>query len=175
MELQTTLLQFMLQVPLHFIPLTREYAERKGLSERLIRRMLERQGWLVWRASSIGAHTRPDAWPNVKRKYGMLEGLLPQGQHAYLTYLNTVHHGLPDYLCHRRGEWKFVECKMGHEQLLESQERCIPKLQARGFPVEVFVLAEPCTKARRGTLHLDTRAKEVHDRQLRLKRRWKRR
>ncbi len=73
-----------------------------------------------------------------------------------LQYWSFVHHGLPDYACFRNGEFLFVECKLGHEQLSTLQKKCIGKLQNLGFTVEVHKLVEDCTKRREATVELLT-------------------
>lgn len=156
-----------------FVPMNKRYDERRGLSERVLRQRLERHGWTVWRSASIGAHKNPEAWPNVRRKYAALHDLLSsQWNPDELEYLARVHHGLPDFLCHRRKEWKFVECKLGHEQLSERQKTCIRRLQHLGFLVEVHKLAEPCTKLREAVVTLETGEKIVREKQLRIKQKY---
>lgn len=169
---QTTLIEFYAFVRFCFIPMRGSPENRHGLSERTIRRMLEREGWTVWRGGSIGAHRLPDAWPAVQRKYGLLAELLGE-QHDLLALLAHVHHGMPDFLCYRRGEWKFVECKLGHEQLSARQKICIERLQALGYVVEVHKLVEDCTKTRLASVDVRNGTKRVHDRQTRLKLHWR--
>ena len=47
-------------------------AKRLGLSERLVRERLERNGWTVWRGGFIHALRRRELFPNVKTKYATL-------------------------------------------------------------------------------------------------------
>lgn len=169
---QTTLHEFLF-VTHFYVPMRRQFLERRGLAERELKARLERQGWTVWRCDLIGiVHERgDDLYPNVRRKYELLEAVLERrrpGLHEEIRYLVAVHHGAPDFLCERLGELKLVECKLGHEQLLASQRACIPKLQAMGLCVEVHKLVEECTKVRAAEVNLTTGKKNVKEQQLRL-------
>jgi hypothetical protein len=55
---------------------------------------------------------------------------------------------MPDFLCFRSGMFKFVECKLIYEQLSSRQKRCIGRLQALDFAVEVHKVVDHRTKAR---------------------------
>ena len=55
---------------------------------------------------------------------------------------------MPDFVCYRNGEFKFVECKFKHEPLSKKQKKCIKRLQKMGFKVEIHKLVGPETKAR---------------------------
>ncbi len=157
-----------------YLPLPDRYQEvpRRGLSERLVKRRLEQRGWKVWRGALLNILRRAELYPVVRRKYELLKELLDQrhpGTFEVLELLAAVHHGLPDFLAYHPAEgFRFVECKLGHEQLLESQKRCFPKLQALGFAVEVHVLVESCTKTRRAVVDFEAAEKRVLERQLRL-------
>ncbi len=144
---------------------------RKGMSERELRKRLERQGWTVWRGALINILRRDELYPNVRRKYEILKELL-QDHHPHhfelLEYYCAVHHGLPDFLCFRNKEFLFVECKLGHEQLLPGQKICIQKLQKLGFKVEVHKLVQDCTKTRLALVDLEEGEKIVIEKQLRL-------
>jgi DNA polymerase elongation subunit (family B) len=156
-------------IPHYFIPIKREYKSRKGLSERLIKRRLEKQGWEVWRGGLLNILKEQEIYPNVKRKYEKLMDLMEEYQKdklPHMQYISTVHHGMPDFLCFRKGEFKFVECKLGHEQLSKRQKKTITKLQQLGFRVEVFKLSEACTKTIRSTLNVNNGTKRVFAKQL---------
>jgi len=150
--------------------------KRSGLSERLIKHRMEKQGWIVWRGGTIGIMRGDKIYPNVLRKYTLLHQLLEKhkpGMHRILEYINDVHHGIPDFICYRYGVFKFVECKLGHEQLSHGQKECIRKLKTFGFLVEVHKLADPCTKTREADINLDTGEKDIIKKQTRLKLHWR--
>jgi len=172
---QTLLSEFWNTVTFRYVPMRRKVLERKGLAERELKARLERQGWTVWRGELIGIlrnEEGPDGegiYPNVRKKYELLGELLERHhpeKKEYLEYLAAVHHGLPDFLCFRLNVFKFVECKLGHEQLRHSQKKCIPKLLAMGFEVEVHKLVEECTKVRVAAVNLENGHKTVRERQL---------
>jgi len=150
-----------------FIPQMRLPEERKGYSERIIKSRLEKQGWEVWRGGSIGIVRRDDIYPNVRRRYYRLCELLEKEHPGTLEHLQYLcsQAGMPDFICYRRKIWKFVEAKLGHEQLSPTQKRCIAKLQQLGFKVEVHKIAMPETKARVADVNLLMRTREVRERQ----------
>jgi len=160
----------------YFIPIPKTHPQRKGLSERTAKRRLEKQGWDVWRSELLDVLKEPEIYPNVRRKYEKLI-LLLQKYHPkelpYLKYLNFVHHGMPDFLCFRKGEFKFVECKLGHEQLSSRQKKTITELQRLGFKVEVLKIAETCTKTIRSSVNLMTGKKIIFAKQMILKKAWR--
>ncbi len=173
---QTLLSEFRHAVLVRYVPMRRCFLERKGLAERELKTLLERRGWTVWRGELVGILRRAkydgeELYPNVRTKYELLGELLerhhPETKER-LEYLAAVHHGLPDFLCFRLSEFRFVECKLGHEQLRRSQKRCIPKLLALGFDVEVHVLVDGCTKARVATLDLKSGRRCIREQQLAL-------
>lgn len=171
---QTTLLDFLKvnYITFIFIPIKKVYRSRRGLSERQLRKRLEKQSWTVWRGNLINIIRDKGIYPNIKRKYSLLCTLLEKyhpGKLEYLQYLCEVHHGLPDFICFRNGVFKFVECKLGYESLSKQQKRCIPKLQALGFSVEVHKLVEQCTKTRLAIVNLSTGQKNIKERQMMLK------
>ena len=129
------------------------YASRYGLSERQIRRKLEKHGWIVWR----GGFFHSLEYPNVKRHYERLDTLLQRDWpfvYEEVKYIAYVHHGMPDFVYYHPvlHRWKWVECKLGHEQLSDRQVKTIGRLERLGFVVEVHKLAEPCTKTTKGSL-----------------------
>jgi len=161
-----------------YVPMRREFPSRHGLSERELRRRLVRQGWMVWRGGLIDIVRQSEIYPNVRRRYELLCSLLEKhrpGTLDELQYLCAVHHGMPDFVCFRNGAFKFVECKLGHEGLSVRQKACISRLQEMDFPVEVHKLAEPRTKARVAAVDFAARRKRVLEKQMRLKRRWRKR
>jgi len=142
----------------------------------MIRQRLEREHWTVWRGGILGVEKEHDTWPNVKRKYLLLRGLLEDHHPEHvdeIEYLCKVHHGMPDFICYRRGMFKFVECKLGHEQLSQRQKHCITRLQQLGFSVEVHKFVHRCTKVRTAIINLETGEKKIVEKQLRLKLVWK--
>jgi hypothetical protein len=159
-----------------YVPMRRKRDDMRGFSESELKRRLEKQGWTIWRGGNLGITRRDEIYPNVKRKYELLNALLEQefpGQLELLQYICAVHHGMPDYLCYRKDtrEWKFVECKLIYEQLSDRQKICIAKLQGMGFPVEVHKLIDHRTKTRRAGVDLSTGQKRILEKQLRLPRR----
>lgn len=164
-----------METVVHYVPMRREFPSRHGLSERELRRRLEKQGWQVWRGGLLHTSWDFESWPNVLRKYDELRGLLERhapGKLEELQYLSSVHHGMPDFICFRDGAFKFVECKLGHEALSVRQRKCIPKLQDLGFMVEVHKLVPGESRPRRARVELGSRRKVVVEKQMRLTRRW---
>lgn len=142
---QTKLTQFHALVQVAY-PVPHRYRTRKGLSEKMIRKKLEKKGYLVWRGAMI--HTKEHEYPNVEKKYRLLADLLEEhrpGTLEQLRYMSRMS-GMPDFFCYRDGEFKFVECKLGYECLSERQKKCIGKLQQMGFEVEVHRLVDKQTK-----------------------------
>ena len=163
-----------MQVLFLYTPI-RSTPKHRGLAEQVVRKRLETQGWLVWRSSLINITRSEDVYSRVLRKYLLLEELLERhnpGSIEELRYLNEVHHGMPDFLCFRRGGFLFVECKFCNEQLTIGQKKCIPKLIALGFPVEVHKIVSHTTKVRKAIVDLESGEKFVMEKQLRLKRKY---
>jgi len=155
-------------ISIRCVPIRREYACNTGLSERYFRRVLEKQGWLVWRGGSIDMLRRDELYPNVRRKYGKLISLLSlhhPDKLQLLQYWCAVHHGMPDFICYRKGRFKFVECKFKHEQLSKRQKLCIQKLQALGFKVEVLKFVDPSTRTIRARINYKTKEKIILEKQ----------
>ena len=75
---------------------------------------------------------------------------------------------MPDFICYRRGRFKFVECKLGHEQLSKRQKICIKKLRQYGYAIEVHKIVDPCTKVWKAIVDIDTGKRNVIDVQLRM-------
>ena len=86
-----------------------------------------------------------------------------------LRYFSNVQHGMPDFICYKNRQFKFVECKLGYESLSKRQKKCIQKLLDLGFEVEVHKLVETCTKARRAVMNIENGKKLVMEKQTRLK------
>ncbi len=144
-------------------------ATRRGFSEHVIRRRLERRGWQVWRPDLLCAQHE---YLVVRRKYGRLVALLDRfhpGLHEELRYLCAVHHGLPDFLCFH-GSFLFVECKLGYEPLSWRQRQCFRKLLRLGFRVEVHVVAGQRQRSSLAELDLVSGEKIVVERQCSLAR-----
>jgi hypothetical protein len=158
-------------IPYVYVPIRKHTAARKGLAERVLRKRLERAGWRVWRGGYLHASRKPELYPVVERAYKELTALLDTHYAAareHLQYLCVVHHGMPDLICYRQGVFKFVECKLEHEQLLQSQKQCIPKLLALGLSVEVHKLVGTSTKVREALVNIESGEKRIADRQLTL-------
>jgi hypothetical protein len=158
----------------------RRRPDMHGFSEEELKKRLERHGWTVWKGGLIGITRRKELYPNVERKYSRLKELLLRDFPEFveeLEYINAVHHGMPDYICFRnwnhKKEWKFVECKLMHEQLSARQKICIRKLQAMGFAVEVQKLVDHRTKMRHAEVDLENKLKRIRERQTTLKGRGK--
>lgn len=159
-----------------YVPIPKSYATRHGLAEKKLRQRLEKQSWTVWRGSAFNILKMLDSYPNVVRKYTLLLELIVKhhpNKLEELQYLCAVHHGMPDFVCFRNGKFKFVECKLGHEQLSMRQKKCIKKLQQLGFEVEVHKLVEPGTKLRTAMVNPMNNDKRVIEKQQRLKLKWK--
>ena len=166
-----TLLQDFKTVKVVCVPIPKSKT-KFGLSEKHAKKRLEKSGWEVWRGGNIGLQRRYETYLNVKRKYEKLSDLLNKQypeQHDYLMLLCAVHHGMPDFLCHRNGVFKFVECKLGYESLSKRQKVCINKLLQLGFAVEVHKIVEKQTKTRIADLNLVTGQKIIKDAQKMLK------
>jgi len=142
--------------------------QKRGLSERIVKQRLEKQGFLVWRGGFLYATKTDDPYPNVYKKYKLVEGLLDKykpGTKEPLQYMCRVNHGMPDYLIFRRGFFKFVECKLIYEQVSWRQKICISKVQKLGFEVEVHRVVNDSTKTRRAEIDLFTGEKKVIEKQ----------
>ena len=171
-ERKTTLFEFF-TVPCLYLPFPHP-ATSKGFAEKVVRRRLEKKGWIVWRGGSLH-NARRDVFPNVKEKYRLFEHLMDRyvpGKKEFLQYLSSSQHGMPDFLCFFHGTFLFVECKFRHEQLSERQKKCIARLQKHGFHVEVHKVVTKETKVRRAVLELHTGRKHVLEQQKRLCKVW---
>ena len=146
-----------------FIPIPKKYKNRKGLSEKILKKRLEKQGWTVWRGGLINIIRNSEIYPSVRKKYALLCILLKKHDKnlEYLQYICEVHHGMPDFICYRNNKFKFVECKLGYESLSKRQKKCIKKLQDLGFKVEVHKLVEKQTKTRLANINLNTGQKKI--------------
>ncbi|MEM3154738.1 MAG: VRR-NUC domain-containing protein [Candidatus Woesearchaeota archaeon] len=171
---QSTLLEFELTVITEYIPMRKyPYKTRHGLAELQLRKRLEKQGWQVWRGGFVNA-IAADAYPAVKRKYAQLSELILElyGERAldFLCYLCAVQHGMPDLVCYhpQKKEFKFVECKFGHEQLSSRQIMTIKHLIDAGFVVEVHKLVDDATKTRKAEVNLVTKEKKVLEKEMKL-------
>lgn len=140
---------------------------RKGLSERYIRKKLERNGWTVWRGGML--HVTEHEYPNVEKKYKKLDKILKNYScYKQLRYLSAIHHGMPDFICYKNRELKFVECKLEYETLSRRQITCISELQKLGFTVEVHRLVKECTKDRVVDMNMEFKKKLVLEAQTKL-------
>ncbi|MCX6709119.1 MAG: VRR-NUC domain-containing protein [Candidatus Woesearchaeota archaeon] len=173
---QSTLLEFEIPVLTVYIPIRKyPYKSRQGLAELQLRKRLEKQGWQVWRGGFVHA-IAADVYPAVKRRYVQLAELITElyGDKALdlLCYLCTVHHGMPDLVCYNPAlkQFKFVECKLGHEGLSDRQVVTIQRLQEAGFQVEVHKLVEECTKTRKAEVNLATKEKKILEKEMKLTR-----
>ena len=75
---------------------------------------------------------------------------------------------VPDFLCYRAGEFKFVECKLDYEQLSYRQKKCIQRLHVLGYPVEIHKTVTR-SKRRLGILNIDHGRTAVTERQASMK------
>lgn len=131
-----------------------KYKSMHGLSESQIKRHLEKYGWRLWRGGFLREEWHQDSpHPVVRRSYTELLTLLqlthpPQD----LAFLYSFPAGMPDYLAYNPSlkQFKFIECKLGHETLSQRQRETFTLLEEHGFIVEVWKLVYPCTKTRRG-------------------------
>lgn len=167
---------YMTVIPFLYIPRTRPFKSNKGLSEKRLKRRLEKQGWMTWKTSAINITREAEIYPNVKKKYEKLNYLLEKHHPntlEYLQYIAAVHHGLPDFICFK-GYFKFVECKRNHEPLSNRQKICIEKLRKLGFVVEVHKLVEAPTKTRLALINIHTNEKDIREKQLTITKLYKR-
>ena len=169
---QTTLLEFGLKITTVYVPIRNyPYKTRHGLAEIQLRRRLEKQGWQVWRGDFIHL-LWTDVYPSVRRKYDQLSNLLIEHfgveMMDTLGYFSYVHHGIPDFLCYNpiSREFKFVECKLGHEQLSARQVLTIQKLKNVGFTTEVHKLVDACTKVRKAEVNIALNKRDVVEKEL---------
>ncbi|MFW5746974.1 MAG: DNA polymerase domain-containing protein [Nanoarchaeota archaeon] len=152
-----------------------KHKTRSGLSERRLKARLQRMGWEVWRGGLFHVMRHGALFPNVEKKYHKLFDLMDHhhpGVRPKLEYLSAVHKGMPDFIAFRNGQFLFVECKLGHEQLSNRQRFCIKRLQELGFVVEVHKLVDECTKSCTAKIDLHTKEKRVEEKQMRLKLHW---
>jgi hypothetical protein len=154
-----------------YIPITKQYKSNKQLSEKQIKKRLEKDGWEVWRGGYLQCTRYSELYPNVEKKYSRVPLLLGKALEC-LQYLSVVHHGMPDFFCHRKGIIKFVECKLGHEQLSKAQKKAIERIQELGIKVEVHKLVYGCTKIRTANVNLRNGEKKIIEKQERLKLRY---
>lgn len=169
---QSNLLEFGLKVVTVYVPIRKyPYKTRHGLAELQLRKRLEKQGWKVWRGGFVHA-IAADVYPAVRKRYLELAELIMElkGEKAldFLCYLCTVHHGMPDLVCYNPAsqEFKFVECKLGHEGLSNRQVITIKRLVDAGFNVEVHKLVDDCTKTRKAEIDLIANKKRILEKQL---------
>jgi len=164
---QTMISEHTPRIQLVYVPIGNySYKTQQGLAERQLRKRLEKQGWTVWRGGNFNLlRQQNNAYPSVRKAYEKLFQKIVVSHGApmleRLQYICSVHHGMPDFICWRRGQWKFVECKRGHEQLSARQKTCVRILQEMGFAIEVHKLVDPCTKTRDALVSFETGAKYV--------------
>ncbi len=79
---------------------------------------------------------------------------------------------MPDLVCYNPAlkQFKFVECKLGHEGLSDRQVVTIQRLQEEGFQVEIHKLVEECTKTRKAEVNLVTKEKKILEKEMKLTR-----
>jgi len=147
-----------------YVHVPRMPSSRRGLSEKIVRRRLEKQGYTIWRGGFLYAAQTIDPYPNVLKKYQLLEKLLDKHKPMTkepLQYMCRVNHGMPDLLVFKRGKFKFVECKLIYEQLSRRQKICIRKVIALGFIVEIHRVVDDRTKAREAIINLNNGDKKI--------------
>ncbi|HZX45574.1 MAG TPA: DNA polymerase domain-containing protein [Candidatus Nanoarchaeia archaeon] len=153
-----------------YIPMLSQPPEKRGLSEKIIKKRLVLQGWTVWKGGLLGIE-KVSEYPNFIRKYILLKQLLSKVDEKLpeeLEYMSNVHHGMPDYICYRNGKFKFVECKLQYELLSDKQKKCLMKLKGMGFDVEVHRLVDRRTKAREAMVDVVNGGKMIMEVQNRL-------
>jgi DNA polymerase-2 len=137
---QRTLPEFAQRIVVRSIAVRELPAQRRGFSERVVKRHLIRRGWRVLRGGALARALQPEQYPVVKAAYERLrvcvEAARP-GAWDELRLLCAVHHGMPDFVCVRGTDTLFVESKLGGEALSEQQKRCVHAVQSLGFRVEV--------------------------------------
>lgn len=141
---------------------------KRGFSEKTVRKKLEKQGWTLWRGGFLYATKTIDPYPNVLKKYTLLEELLNKHMPdtlEKLQYTSRVNHGMPDFLAFKNKQFKFVECKLQYEQLSWRQKICISKVQKLGFCVEIYRVVDARTKVRESVLDVETGEKKILVRQ----------
>ncbi|MFW6449930.1 MAG: DNA polymerase domain-containing protein [Nanoarchaeota archaeon] len=172
LEKQTLITDYYPKIKFVYIRMKRNYKYNRGLSEKIIKKRLEGNNWIVWRGGCINILREDGIYPNVYNKYSKLISLLKKyypGIVEYLQYLCSVHHGMPDFLCFRDGKFKFVECKFRHESLSGRQKKCIQRLLDIGFVVEVHKLVGPETKTREAVINIRNNEKKIISKQKMLK------
>jgi DNA polymerase elongation subunit (family B) len=169
LERQTKIPEFVRRIRHVYIPVSKEYPSKHGLSEKLIKKKMENEGWTVWRGELIGIlRYAGELFPNVVKKYERLVSLLEKyypGLIDELCYINSVHHGMPDFICFRNSLFKFVECKLQYETLSAVQKKCIYKLLDMGFDVEVHKIVDHRTKLRTAEVDIIEGEKRVLEKQ----------
>lgn len=170
-ERQMKLLDYKPNVKQVYVHIHRLPKDRKGYSEKAIRRRMEKSGWIVWRGGFLHATRKDELYPNVRKKYELLEQLMDEhkpGMLEELQYMCKVHHGMPDFFAFKNGRFKFVECKLIYEQLSPAQKTCIKELLKKGYNVEMHRIVDHRTKAREAIVNVRTGEKKVLEEQLRL-------
>jgi DNA polymerase elongation subunit (family B) len=167
LERQTTLKDFDYFKEI-YIPAPKKYGDYRGVSEMLVKRYLEKRGWLVWRGSLVHIAGKSHEYPNVERKYKILCDLLDTYHpdvREHLAYICRVHHGMPDFICYRDGKFLFVECKLAYETVKTGQRICAQKLTELGFEVQIHRIVHEATKVRVAYVSRDMKRVSVVDRQ----------
>ncbi|MEK6968695.1 MAG: VRR-NUC domain-containing protein [Nanoarchaeota archaeon] len=123
-----------------------DYASRHGLSERIARKRLVKQGFKVYRGIGFfGFKAIKVDYPAVVNKYKELEseltGRLGYSLFAIQLALGSAK-GIPDFLCLSDKEIVFVEVKLEHESIKPHQLRVMRVLEDFGFKVMVFRLKQ---------------------------------
>jgi len=168
-ERQSRLDEFRPTVRHRYIYIRKMPQDKRGFSEKVVRRRLEKAGWVVWRGGFLDATRHDELYPNVESKYRLLDELLDKhapGMREKLQYMCRVHHGMPDLFAFRNGMFRFVECKLVYEQLSQMQKACIRELQRMGFTVEVHKVVDHRTKAREAEVDVRSGERQVLARQL---------
>ncbi|HLP79515.1 MAG TPA: DNA polymerase domain-containing protein [Acidobacteriota bacterium] len=155
-----------------YIPIPKKYEDYRGVSEQLIRKDLQKKGWLVWRGGLIHYAGQKHEYPNVQKKYELLAQLLDKYHpdvRDHLSYICRVHHGMPDFICYKDGRFLFVECKLAYETIKTGQRICAQKLTDLGFEVQIHRIVHEPTKVRVAYVDTNMRRAQIVDRQLALK------
>src|SRR3989338_3719260 len=117
-------------------------AQRRGLSEKLAKQKLKKQGFRVYRGIGFfGPGAIHVDYPYVVNMYKELDKYLNErfgyALFAMRLVLGTTK-GMPDFLCISGSEISFVEVKLEHESIKPTQIKMMDALEEFGFKVMVF-------------------------------------
>lgn len=149
-------------------------ATNRGHAETIIRRALQRDGWKVWRGGFLILGLQSE-YERLRNKYQQAKDIVIQ-QHGEGMWecLSTLakYRGMPDFFCYHPilRTTKFIECKLGYEQLSTYQRRTLHVLTNWGFDVEVHVVGLPHMSAKTAVFDLLTKRKQVIEKTMKIMR-----